>query len=395
VSKTAAPSTRRATPAHPRRGGTARRAANSSLFRRPLHGTCPSLPLSLPVVLVISLGLSVAAGTAGSGCTLDQTVESPCPVTPLGRFGGCPSGIPDSADAPATGDPDDDADSPDAAPDSADAPFDPRDDVPGDHGPDLPPDSGPDADTPDAPLDTSDIGTLDLVDPPDAGDDGTGDAHEEPDAGGPCPADMALVGATCMDLYEAPNVARGLPLVMYTYYEAQAWCEARGKRLCYDTEWTTACEGAAGTAYPYGATRVAGWCNDEETWRLYDQTLLNRWPARAASPEIGSLAELLAAVRATGSSGATAADHVEWLYQGEGAGENAQCVNEHGVYDLTGNVEEWTTRADGGAGPDFSGNLKGRYWAEARTCQSNVRSHGNAFRFYEIGFRCCRDAEPE
>jgi formylglycine-generating enzyme required for sulfatase activity len=81
------------------------------------------------------------------------------------------------------------------------------------------------------------------------------------------------------------------------------------------------------------------------------------------------------------------------LYQGEGGGENAGCVNEYRVFDLVGNVEEWTRRADG-AGTDFHGALKGRYWAESRTCQSTVTTHGDTFRFYEIGFRCCAAPTP-
>lgn len=79
------------------------------------------------------------------------------------------------------------------------------------------------------------------------------------------------------------------------------------------------------------------------------------------------------------------------LYQGTAAGERPDCVAEAGVEDLVGNVEEWVRRRDGGDGPQFSGALVGRYWAESRTCRSRVTSHGNAFRFYEIGFRCCRD----
>jgi formylglycine-generating enzyme required for sulfatase activity len=95
-------------------------------------------------------------------------------------------------------------------------------------------------------------------------------------------------------------------------------------------------------------------------------------------------------VSAVSTGAASAADHVESLYQGEGSGENEGCTNETGVSDLTGNVEEWTRRRDGGR-PDFHGNLKGRYWADTRTCQNSITGHGDTFRFYEIGFRCCRD----
>jgi formylglycine-generating enzyme required for sulfatase activity len=207
----------------------------------------------------------------------------------------------------------------------------------------------------------------------------------------PCPDEMRLVGAACIDRFEAPNRAGELPLVMYTFYEAEAWCAARDKRLCFDDEWTASCAGALGLEYPYGNEHEPGRCNDEQTWRLYDQSQLNGWPLSVASPAVESLKELLDAARAVSVSGQVAADHVEWLYQAEPAGENAGCTGADLVFDTQGNVEEWTRRRDGGDGPDFSGNLKGRYWAEARTCQGNVKTHGNGFRFYEIGFRCCRD----
>lgn len=204
------------------------------------------------------------------------------------------------------------------------------------------------------------------------------------DTSGPCPGGMALVEATCMDVYEAPNRAGELPLVMYTWEEAGAWCGARGKRLCTDAEWQTACEGGSGRAYPYGDSPEPGRCNDEETWLVYSQDELNAWPSSASATGVESLDALLAAA-------GSAASEVRDLYQGEGGGVNAGCVNHYGVYDLVGNVEEWTTRADGGE-TSFHGNLKGRYWAESRTCQSNVTVHGDTFRFYEIGFRCCGDA---
>jgi len=208
----------------------------------------------------------------------------------------------------------------------------------------------------------------------------------------PCPSDMVYLqpADACMDLYEAPNHAEALPLVMYTFVEAEAWCEARDKRLCFEDEWLLACEGSQAYAYPYGDTLEPGRCNDDKIWRTYNQTLLNGWPPSASSTDIDSLDALFAAARAVSATATAAADHVESLYQGEGAGANQSCVGEHGVFDLVGNVEEWTRRRDW-SDPQFQGNLKGRYWAESRTCQSSVRTHGNGFRFYEIGFRCCRN----
>jgi formylglycine-generating enzyme required for sulfatase activity len=217
------------------------------------------------------------------------------------------------------------------------------------------------------------------------------DAAIEIDASiGPCPDDMALVGTTCMDRFEAPNIAGAKPLVMYTFVEADAWCGARQKRLCFDDEWQFACEGPAKEKYPYGDTRQAGACNDNKTWKPYTQSLLNGWPASASTPSITSLDELLDLARTKGTSATSAANHVLALYQGTGGGEASACEGESGVMDLVGNVEEWTRRRDGGMAL-FHGSLKGRYWAEARTCQSAVTTHGDNFRFYEIGFRCCSE----
>ena len=216
-------------------------------------------------------------------------------------------------------------------------------------------------------------------------------AGQDADGSVPCPQDMQLVGTACMDLYEAPNVAGALPLVMFQFDEASAWCEHRGKRLCFDDEWTWACEGPDQLSYPYGDVHDPGVCNDDKPWIDYDQALLNGWPWSMQTEAIGSLQALLEAVRAKGTAAAAAADHVEALYQGTPAGSRAGCVGVEGVFDLTGNVEEWTRRRDGGE-PGYHGKLKGRYWSEPRTCQMGVIGHGDGFRFYEIGFRCCRDA---
>ncbi len=218
-------------------------------------------------------------------------------------------------------------------------------------------------------------------------DSGPTDTQQPP----PCGTGGTPVAGACMDLYEAPNRIGAPPLVMYTFDEAEAWCDARGKRLCFDDEWEAACEGPGATAYPYGPEQVPGVCNDEETWIVYSQDKLNGWPSRASTPEVSTLEDLWASARAEGAND-TVVEHLQELYQGEGGGDNAGCVGPLGVYDLTGNVEEWTRRRDGGQ-TSFHGNLKGRYWAETRTCQSDLTSHGDGFRFYEIGFRCCWDLE--
>jgi formylglycine-generating enzyme required for sulfatase activity len=177
---------------------------------------------------------------------------------------------------------------------------------------------------------------------------------------------------------------------MYSFDESEDWCEARGKRRRGGDEWELACGGEAKNDYVYGDVREPGRCNDAKEWIPYVQSKLNGWPADASEPDVESLEELLDLARSKGTSATVAADHVLSLYQGEGSGSFPRCVNGREIQDLTGNVEEWTRRRDGGA-PSFHGNLKGRYWADTRTCGNDITTHGDAFRFYEIGFRCCSD----
>ncbi|MCU0664893.1 MAG: hypothetical protein MUC50_21535 [Myxococcota bacterium] len=220
--------------------------------------------------------------------------------------------------------------------------------------------------------------------------DSDSDTNADSDTEGPCPPDMVPVDALCMDRYEAPNQAGATPFVMFHFLEADAWCVARGKRLCFDDEWTEACAGPDGWTYPYGDTHLTGQCNDDKTWISPDQALLNDWPTNACTPDVTDLDTLLAKVRLVSPAAKASADHVESLYQADPSGANALCANSLGAFDTQGNVEEWTRRRDGGE-PGFHGKLMGRYWAQEGTCQAGVAAHGDLFRFYETGFRCCMD----
>jgi len=197
----------------------------------------------------------------------------------------------------------------------------------------------------------------------------------------------------CMDIYEAPNIKGKNPLVMYHLNEAEDWCNYRNKRLCYEHEWQAACSSNNQYNYPYGSTFIPGYCNDKRTWKLYNQTILNLWLNGYSTPDIDSFDSLMEKVsRSNHPRSIELVNHLKWLYQAWKIGDgDSHCTSSYGIVDTCGNVEEWTRRLNGVN--LFHGNLKGRYWSESRTCMSNITTHGDLFRFYEIGFRCCKQCK--
>ncbi|MCX6272641.1 MAG: SUMF1/EgtB/PvdO family nonheme iron enzyme [Bacteroidetes bacterium] len=202
--------------------------------------------------------------------------------------------------------------------------------------------------------------------------------------------EMVKIGNIYVDKYEAPNIAGEVPFVMFNYIEADCWCQARGKRLLFDDEWVLVAGGPLSLPYVYGTTYNSLVCNDNKVWIAYNQSLLNLWPTISSLNNINTFSELIDSVINISAGASLSADHVLYLYQADTAGSDTSCVSYYGVYDMNGNVSEWTCRRDGG-NPGFHGNLKGGYWAQSRTIQASTTSHGDAFRFYQTGFRCAKD----
>ncbi|NUQ76073.1 MAG: SUMF1/EgtB/PvdO family nonheme iron enzyme [Polyangiaceae bacterium] len=186
-----------------------------------------------------------------------------------------------------------------------------------------------------------------------------------------CPPDMAYIDGFCMDRFEAPNEKGAEPFVMESALSAIAWCESRGKRLCTETEWVLACRGPSDTTYGYGDSHESGRCNDDKMWMVVSEKTLATWPSPEAQAE------------------------VDKLYQGTPSGSLEGCDSGFGVFDLLGNVEEWVVRTLPHAN-NYPHVMKGCYWAgcyggSKPTCASTNPNHGDSFRYYETGFRCCMD----
>jgi len=196
--------------------------------------------------------------------------------------------------------------------------------------------------------------------PGDGGGDGRAATADGP-AGDPgeavagCPAGTAPIEGmpACIDRWEAAiedgraSARPGRrPAERTSWREADAACRAAGRRLCTLAEWEAACAGAAGRKFPYGDDFVAGRCHDAT------------FAGSAARP----------------------------------AGSLSGCVTPEGVFDLSGNVWEWTAdtvqegevhELRGGGWGNDEALLRCR--PEERLLQPPDEPHT------AYGFRCCVD----
>lgn len=208
---------------------------------------------------------------------------------------------------------------------------------------------------------------------------------------GGCPTGMTPVDTFCIDRFEASlelvaggtwspfhnpgtnavravSIEGAIPQGYITGTQAAAACAEAGKRLCTDDEWLRACRGPGLTrTYPYPGPRDDGRCND----------------ARAVHP----------AVERFGTS-------EPWIFSRLGdacinqlpmslapAGSYPGCVTDEAVFDLMGNLHEWTA--------DPAGTFRGGYYVDTyrngEGCLYRTTAHDVSHWDYSTGFRCCAD----
>ncbi len=143
----------------------------------------------------------------------------------------------------------------------------------------------------------------------------------------------------------ACSIADSVPSRWITFDQAKKACERAGKHVCSPTDWVIGCkQDEASRSYPYGYSYEAQTCNGDD-------------------------------------------------YSGSGiqpTGYLSECVNDWGVYDMSGNAYEWTD--DGNYGDPDQRRYGGSYGSSSSnlTCDWYYESNWDTTESY-IGFRCCLD----
>jgi len=170
----------------------------------------------------------------------------------------------------------------------------------------------------------------------------------------------------CIDRYEYPNEKGGHPPVMLSAFDAAALCAEQGKRLCWESEWTAACEGPDKLPFPYGLRRSKDKCNIDN---LY------------VHPSLENVYHKNPAIQDR---------ELRKLDQSVPSGSKEGCRSGFGVYDLTGNFDEWVLTEHVRGKGEWAG-LKGGAWGHVRNaCRPITTSHAAEFTYYFISTRCCR-----
>jgi hypothetical protein len=169
----------------------------------------------------------------------------------------------------------------------------------------------------------------------------------------------------------AVSAAKVYPQAYISGAQAARACAAAGKRLCAPVEWRKACMGPDENTFGYGNDRISGRCNDSgrsPMLRLFPQVAVSWRLVGMTEMNDARLNQLEATLAPTGSHDA--------------------CTNGYGVFDMVGNLHEWTS--------DPNGTFQGGYYLDTHIngdgCEYRTVAHEFTYHDYSTGFRCC--AEP-
>lgn len=189
----------------------------------------------------------------------------------------------------------------------------------------------------------------------------------------------------CIDEYEFPNKKGQRPRVMFNFPQAQRLCAAESKRVCTETEWTTACEGPEYKPYPYGYVRDPTACNGDQKDR---------------EPHVIDHDEKGAAIFAFSSKDEKISrPELEWLWQGVESGsqraDGKGCVSDYGVWDMPGNADELAASETPEPTSKYDNVTTGGPWRYGvrNQCRPKIYTHNEGFAYYYLSTRCCAEAD--
>lgn len=163
-----------------------------------------------------------------------------------------------------------------------------------------------------------------------------------------------------------PPIIRKQPVTQVSWYDAEAYCKWRGKRLPTEAEWEKAARGPSGSRFPWGNASPEGRATFNRKWKgMYTMTDVGSYP--------------------------------------EGA-------SVYGALDMAGNVWEWVddwydrtyytkgtkSNPKGWSKGEFK-SLRGGSWVNhADSLRSALRRWSRPdVRFNDTGFRCAKTAPPD
>ena len=153
---------------------------------------------------------------------------------------------------------------------------------------------------------------------------------------------VPLGGKTvCVDAYEYPNKVDETPRDMVTQEQAASLCEQAGKHLCSLDEWQAACRGKDAKKFSYGNSYGQNMCNTN---------------TKAA----------------------------------QRSGRKSQCRSWWGMYDMNGNLWEWTSTTSKDHPNMYL--VAGGAWdtGSESSCTENKFSFYPQNQYPSVGFRCCK-----
>ena len=145
----------------------------------------------------------------------------------------------------------------------------------------------------------------------------------------------------CVDAYEYPNQPDATPKDMVSQEEAARICKNESKHLCSIEEWQAACRGKDGFKYSYGKSYKQNKCNT------------NTKTAKRS-------------------------------------GRKTQCRSWYGMYDMNGNLWEWTSSTSKQHPDKYL--VAGGAWNtnNESSCSESKFSFYPQNQYPSVGFRCCK-----